>query len=92
MTEDNKWTGYVVEKGEALVLSNEEYDTMIVNDYVPRVVFGEEFMGFLLNVDMAIELMEADMEDLEEDEEEYAILKSTLEKLKPFKGKTVFLP
>lgn len=92
MTEDNKWTGYVVKKGEALILSNEEYDTMIVNDYVPRIVFGDDLMGFFLNVDMAIELIEDDMEELEEDEEEHAILASVLKKLEPFKGKTVFLP
>lgn len=84
--------GYAIEKGAEIVLTAEQYDYLITEDVMPRVTFGDDFLGFYLIVDTAIELIEHEMEDLLTDEEEFGLANGILEKLKPFAGKAMFIP
>jgi hypothetical protein len=84
--------GYVIHKGVELVLTSEEYDYLITENVMSRIVFENELMGFYMVVDTVDEFISDNLLDLEEDDEETALIKGILAKLKPFEGQALFIP
>lgn len=88
-------TGYVIEKGQAVVFNKDEYQMLLEGDYMPRVTAGhgeEQILGFYVVVDSVIEMIEFDMDELLTDTKDHSIFTSILEKLKPLSGKSIFIP